>query len=120
MPSLVAYPTLTACPLGALRLTVKVAVPAASLTVTLLIERAGGGSLSAIVPVPIALAFVVVPTVRVAVRVKVSAGSSSASFTTGVRTSTLVVPAAMVALVASAQVAPPFVDTCRFPAPPVP
>ena len=98
----------------------KVAVPAASFTVTLLIARLGGGSLSAIVAVPTALAFVVVPAVRVAVSVKVSALSSSVSFTTGVRTSTLVLPAAIVALAASAQLTPPLVETWRFPAPPVP
>ena len=98
----------------------KVIVPAASFTVTSLIASEGAASLSAIVPVPLAPALVVVPAVRVAVSVKVSAASSSRSFVIGVRTSTLVAPAAMVALAASAHVAPPSVETCRLPAPPVP
>ena len=64
-----------------------------------------------IVLVPTALAFVVVPAVRVAVSVKVSAFSSSRSSVIGVRTSTLVVNGAIVALPANVQVAPPSVET---------
>ena len=97
-----------------------VIVPAASFTVTSLIVMFGGGSLSTIVPVPTALGFVVLPAVRVAVSVKVSLFSSSVSFTIGVRTSTLSVPAGIVALVASTHEIPPSVETCRLPAPPVP
>ena len=89
----------------------KVAVPAASFTVTLLIARLGVASSSVMVAVPSAPAFVVVPAVFVAVSVKVSAASSSASFVIGVRTCTLVVPAAIVALAAGVHVAPPSVET---------
>ena len=96
----------------------KVAVPAASFTVTSSIVTFGGRSLSVIVPVPAALAFVVLPAVRVAVKVKVSAASSSRSFTIGVRTCTLVLPAAIVALAASTHTPP--VKTWRLPAPAVP
>ena len=71
----------------------------------------GGGSLSLIVPVPDALAFVVVPAVRVAVKRNVSTFSSSVSFTIGVLTSKLVLPAAIVALAADTHVTPPFVET---------
>ena len=98
----------------------KVIVPAASFTVTSSIDRLGVASSSVIVPVPAAPALVVVPAVFVAVRVKVSAASSSRSSVIGVRTSTPVVPAAMVALVASAHVVPPSVETWRLPAPAVP
>ena len=55
MPFAVAQSTVTARPLGALRLTVKLAftVPLLpSVTVTSLIESAGGGSSSVIVPRP--------------------------------------------------------------------
>ena len=52
------------------------------------------------------------PAVRVAVRLKVSSISSSVSFVIGARTSTLVLPAAMVALLALTQLAPPSVETC--------
>ena len=55
-----------------------------------------------IVPVPAAEALTVVPAVRVAVSVKVSAASLRRSFVIGVRTSTLVCPAAIVAPAASA------------------
>ncbi|KQW37417.1 hypothetical protein [Rhizobacter sp. Root404] len=98
----------------------KVAVPAASFTVMSLIDRLGVGSLSVMVAVPTAEALLVVPAVMVAVSVKFSAASSSASLVIGVRTSTLVVPAGMVTLVASTQVVPPSVETCRLPAPAVP
>ena len=87
MPFAVAKFTLTAWPLGALSVTVNVAVPVASFTVMSLIASEGVGSLSVIVAVPIALALVVVPAVRVAVSVKVSAASSSASSVIGARTS---------------------------------
>ena len=94
----------------------KVIVPASSFTVTSSMLSVGAASLSVIVAVPAALAFVVVPDVRVAVSVKVSAASFSASFVIGVRTSTLVVSGAIVALVPAVQVAPPSVETSR-PAP---
>ena len=77
-------------------------------------------AMSVMVPVPTAEALVVVPAVVVAVSVKVSLLSTSASGWIGVRTCTLVEPAAMVALVASAQVVPPSVETCKLPAPAVP
>ena len=64
VPLAVAKFTFTANPAAVLSVTVKVAVPAASFTVTSLIESVGAPSLSAIVAVPIALAFVVVPAVR--------------------------------------------------------
>ena len=92
-------------------LTVNVIVPAASFTVTLLIESAGVPSLSMIAAVPVALAFTVVPALTVAVSVKFSVASESTSFVIGVRTSTLVLPAAMVALPAATHVVPPSVDT---------
>ena len=72
------------------------------------------------VAVPVALALVVPSAgeTRVAVRVKVSPESSSLSTTRGVRTSTPVWLGAKVAVVASAQVFPPSLETCRSPAPP--
>ena len=72
------------------------------------------------VAVPDAGLLVAMPVLTAAVRVKFSTSSSSASSVIGVRTSTLVVPAAMVTVVASAQVVPPSVETCRLPAPVVP
>jgi hypothetical protein len=56
----------------------------------------------------------------VAVSVNASLGSSIVSLTMRVRTSTLVPPAAIVALVALIQLLPPLVETCRFVAPPAP
>ena len=91
----------------------KVAVPAASLIVTSSIENAGGASLSVIVAVPVAFAFVVVPAVTVALRVKFSSPSLTTSSVIGVRTSTLVLPAAIVAFAAGVHVAPPSIDTSR-------
>ena len=88
-----------------------VAVPAASFTVTSLIVNDGCGSLSAIVAIPAAFAFVVTPAVTVAVSVKVSVFSLIASSTIGVRTSTLVLPDAIVAFAAAVHVAPPSVET---------
>ena len=114
VPLLVLYPTVTGWPEAAERVTVKVAVPAASLTVMSLTDKLGVASSSVMVAVPLADALVVVPAVRVAVRVKFSLTSSSASLVMGVRTSTEVVPAAMVAVVALDQVVPPSVDTCRL------
>jgi hypothetical protein len=91
--------------------TVKLAVPAASSTVTSPMARVGVASSSVIVAVPVALALDVVPDVREAVNAKVSSGSSSVSPTIGARTSTLVAPAAIVAEVAAFHVAPPSVET---------
>src|SRR5205807_6313904 len=115
-----AYATVTGKPAAVFSVTVNVAVPAASFTVTLLIDSAGAPSLSPIVPVPVADAFVVTPAVTVAVSVKFSVASNSASSTIGVRASTDVPPAAIVADAASAHVAPPSVETCKLPAPLVP
>ena len=53
----------------------------------------------------------VTPAVTVAVRVNVSAASANVSDTMGARTSTDVLPAAMVAAAAGAQVVPPSVET---------
>ena len=72
------------------------------------------------VPVALALEVPSAGAVVVALSVKVSPLSSSASATSGVRTSTLVLPAAKVAVVASVQVVPPSVETCRLPAPALP
>ena len=111
VPFEVLKPTETGRPDAALSETVKVAVPAASLTVTSLITSDGTGSLSVIVAVPVAAALEVVPALRVAVSVKVSLVSFSVSLTIAERTSTLVEPAAMVAELPAAQVVPPSVDT---------
>ena len=89
----------------------KVAVPAASLTVTSPITSDGVASSSVMVAGPVAAAFVVVPAVRVAVSVKVSLFSSSVSLTIGERTRTLVEPAAIVAVAPATQVVPPSVET---------
>ena len=87
-----------------------VAVPAASFTVTSLIEKTGVASSSVIVAVPVATALLVMPLLRVAGSVKSSTASSSRSFVIGVRTSTLTVPAAIVALVPAAHVRPASVE----------
>lgn len=91
--------------LGLDSVTVKVAVPAASLTVTSSMRKLGVSS-STMVPVPLAAGLVVVPPVTVAFRVKVSLPSARLSLAIGVRTCTLVLPAGMVAAVALTQ-APP-------------
>ena len=100
-------------PLARFRVTVKVAVPAASFTVTSLIDIVGGLSSSTIVAVPAAETFLVVPLLTVAVSVKFSADSFSVSSVIGVRTSRLVLPAAKVALDAELHVAPPSVETSK-------
>ena len=63
------------------------------------------------VPVPVAAGLLVIPALTVAVSVNVSVASFTTSSVIGVRTSTLVVPAAMVALVPATHVSPPSVET---------
>ena len=75
---------MTVWPLAALSVTVKVAVPAASLTVTSLIASDGAASSSVIVSVPVEPA---------TLTVTVSLTSSSASRTTGIEIVKLVTPA---------------------------
>ena len=65
-------------------------------------------------PVPVAVGVRVVPAVVVAVSVKASEGSIALSLFSGVRTSSVVMFGAKVALVASSQVVPPSVETCRL------
>ena len=90
-------------------------MPAASLTTPGPVStKLGVPSLSVIVAVPVALALLVIPALVVAVRVKFSDGSLILSLIIGVRTSTLVVLAAIVAVVALFQVRPPSVDTSRL------
>ena len=72
------------------------------------------------VAVPVALALLVVPLLVVAVSVKFSLASLILSFLIGVRTSTLVVLAAMVAVVAGVQVMPLSVDTSKLVGPAAP
>ena len=79
------------------RLTVKVMVPAPSLTVTSLMENWGAPSLSVMVAVPVAGA-VVAPETGVAVRVKVSLPSEITSSVVARRSCTEVAPAGMVTL----------------------
>ena len=111
MPLAVANATDAGSPEAADRLTVKVAVPAASLTVTSSIENCGVGSLSVRVALPVALA-ARAPLTGVAVNVKASVFSSIASSTVARRSSTLVRPAAMATLPATVdQLAPPSVET---------
>ena len=93
--------------------TVKVMVPAASLTATSSMVMDGVPSSSVMVAVPVSAALSVVPAVTVAVRSKVSAASSMASSVIGVRTRTDVAPGANVADVAAVQVVPPSVETSR-------
>src|SRR5918997_623079 len=102
------------------RLTVNWAKAPFSDTLGLVTEMVGALSLSTMVPVPVAEGFAVVPVLVVAVSVKVSSASSIASLVIGVRTSTLVVPGAKVALVPSTQVVPPSTETWRLPAPSAP
>ena len=90
--------------------TVKVAVPAASSTVTLSIERLGVASSSVLDAVPAAEGLALTPAVRVAVSGKVSAASSNAAAATGVLTSTLVAPATIVAVAPAFQLVPPSVE----------
>ena len=99
----------TGLALGLLKFTVNTAcvlvpsiTPAAAVT-----ERIGAGSLSAIRAVPVVFGLLVVlGAVLVTVSVKFSFGSSVLSLVVGVRTSTLVEPAGIVAVVASTHVAP--------------
>ena len=79
------------------RLTVKLMVPAPSLTVTSLMENWGAPSLSVMVAVPVA-AVVVAPETGVAVRVKVSLASDVPSSVVARRSCTEVDPAGMLTL----------------------
>ena len=105
------YPTVTVWLLVPVIVTVKVAVPAASLTVTSLTASVGAASLSVIVIVPLADAFDVVPaTAGVAVKLNVSLTSLIVSLLIGVRTNTLVAPTAIVTDGPSTQLNPPSID----------
>ena len=78
----------------------------------------GGPSLSIIVAIPVAVGLLVTPTEVVAVRVKFSFDSVEVSSLIGVRTNTLVWPAAIVAVVAFTHAVP--ISTCRLVAPSAP
>ena len=95
------------------RRTVKVAVPAASLTVTSSIESSGAASLSTMLATPVEGA-ASAPLTGVAVNVKVSVFSSIASSVVARRSCTLVLPGAIETLPDTVdQVAPLSVETSR-------
>ena len=97
---------MTAVAAGFDRLTVKVMVPAPSLTLKSLIENCGAPSLSTMVDTAVAGAGVV-PLTGVAVRLKVSLLSEMASSVVAMRSCTEVAPAAMVTVpITGTQAAP--------------
>ena len=98
-------------------MTVNVAVPAASFTVTSLIVMFGD-VVSIMVPVADVLVLLALVT-AVAFKVNVSTGSAPAVLVIGVRTNILVAPAAILKVVALVQVAPSG-DVCILVPPPAP
>ena len=110
VPFAVAKSTVTGWPETGESVTVKVIVPAASLTVTSLIESDGGPSLS-MMPATALAGAKAAPLTGVALSVKDSVASWRASSVVGRRNCTLVVPAGIVTLPATGSQVVPSVET---------